>query len=65
MKSDPSIAIVIPSYNSRETIIECLNSLLNQSYRNIEEVMAVDFSVDGIDKIGHANPDIKTIDFFY
>ena len=66
MKSDPFISIVIPSYNSRKTIIQCLNSVLNQSYRNIEEVIIIDSSVDGIDNIIRPTyPSMRPIHYFY
>ena len=62
MKSDLSISFVILSYNSKETISQCLNSVLNQSYRNIVEVIVVDFSNDGTDDIIRQRfPTIKLI----
>ena len=64
MKNYPSISIVIPSYNSRKTIIQCLNSVLNQSYRNIEEVIVVDSSDDGTDNlIRELFPSVKLVHF--
>jgi glycosyltransferase involved in cell wall biosynthesis len=51
MKNHSSISIVIPSYNSKKTIRQCLNSVLNQSYLNIEEVIVVDSSDDGTDDL--------------
>ena len=51
MKTHPSISIVIPSYNSKKTIIQCLNSVLNQSYEDVEKVVVVDSSDDGTDEI--------------
>jgi glycosyltransferase involved in cell wall biosynthesis len=51
MKSYPSISIVIPSYNSKKTIIQCLNSVLNQSHEGVEQVVVVDSSDDGTNEI--------------
>ena len=46
-----AISIVIPSYNSKKTIRQCLNSVLNQSYQGIHEVIVVDSSDDGTDYV--------------
>jgi glycosyltransferase involved in cell wall biosynthesis len=51
MKDWPSISIVIPSYNSKKTIVQCLNSVLNQSHKEIVQVVVVDSSDDGTDEI--------------
>ena len=51
MKNCPSISIIIPSYNSKKTIIQCLNSVFNQSYEGIVQVVVVDSSNDGTDEI--------------
>ena len=51
MKRHPSVSIVIPSYNSKKTIVQCLNSVLNQSYQGINEVLVVDSSDDSTDEI--------------
>ena len=41
------MSIVVPTYNCLEYIDECMRSLLNQSYENIEIVMCDDCSTDG------------------
>jgi len=51
MKKPNLIDIIIPSYNSRNTIIECIRSVLNQSYKTPYKVIVVDSSSDGTDKI--------------
>ena len=62
MKSHSSISIVIPSYNSKQTINQCLNSVLNQSYQGIQEVIIVDSSDDGTDDvIRQLFPSVKLI----
>lgn len=42
----PLISIIIPVYNSEMTIGECLQSLINQSYENIELIVIDDGSDD-------------------
>lgn len=44
------ISVIVPTFNGEETITDCLNSFLNQSYKGEYEVIVVD---DGsIDKTG-------------
>lgn len=40
------ISIIIPVYNTEKYIKECLNSLINQTYRNIEIIIINDGSTD-------------------
>lgn len=41
------ISIITPVYNNRETISDCINSVLNQSYKNIEYIIVDGCSNDG------------------
>lgn len=43
---DTLVTIVIPVYNNELTVINCLNSLFNQTYKNIEIVIINDGSSD-------------------
>ena len=43
---EPLVSVVIITYNSARTVIETLNSIKNQSYRNIELVISDDASTD-------------------
>lgn len=45
------ISIIVPCYNQEKYISECLESLINQSYKNIEIVCVDDFSTDNTRKI--------------
>ena len=45
-KYNPLISIIVPVYNKEDYIIECINSLLEQSYENIEILIYDDFSTD-------------------
>ncbi len=40
------VSVIIPSYNSEETIEECLQSLLHQTYKEAYEIILVDSSID-------------------
>ena len=40
------ISVVIPCYNSADTLDACLNSLFNQTYRDIEIICINDGSTD-------------------
>lgn len=45
------ISIIIPVYNSEKYLEECLDSILNQNYTNIEVVLVNDGSVDSSETI--------------
>lgn len=42
----PLVSIIIPTYNSERTILECLDAIAGQDYRNIEIIIADSFSRD-------------------
>ena len=41
-----SISIIIPTYNVEKYVTECLNSLINQSFKNFEIIIVDDCSTD-------------------
>jgi glycosyltransferase involved in cell wall biosynthesis len=51
MPSVPLISVVIPSYNARGTIRQCLRSVLDQDLEAGYELIVVDSSSDGTDRI--------------
>ncbi len=65
MKAEPLVSIIIASYNSKDTIKYCLDSLLNQTYKNIEIIVCDDNSIDGSFRIlkeyEKAYPQIKVL----
>ncbi|BEN53185.1 MAG: glycosyltransferase [Serratia marcescens] len=43
---NPKVSVVIASYNTEKYIVECVNSVLNQDYPNVELVVVNDGSTD-------------------
>jgi glycosyltransferase involved in cell wall biosynthesis len=37
--SEPLVSIIIPTYNSEKTLVKCLESIKNQTYKNIEVIV--------------------------
>ena len=46
MNVNPLVSLIIPAYNAEEYIVECLESLFAQSYKNIEIMIIDDGSKD-------------------
>lgn len=44
---NPLVSVIIPIYNSEEYLMECLLSVKNQSYVNLEIIFIDDGSTDG------------------
>lgn len=38
--------MIVPAYNPRQTICQCLDSIVNQSYKNLEVIIIDDESTD-------------------
>jgi glycosyltransferase involved in cell wall biosynthesis len=45
------ISVVILTYNREKTVLRCLESVLNQTYRNIEVIVVDDGSDDNTESI--------------
>lgn len=50
MKS-PKVSIIVPAHNAEKDIKRCLNSIINQTYKNIEIIVINDGSKDNTQKI--------------
>jgi glycosyltransferase involved in cell wall biosynthesis len=51
MSKSELISVIVPAYNSESTIIETLESIANQTYKNIELIVCSDKSTDKTDEI--------------
>ena len=43
---NPKISIIVPVYNTQEYLPKCLDTLINQTYSNLEIICVNDGSVD-------------------
>ncbi len=61
--NEPLVTVFIPEYNCEDYINECLDSILNQTYRNIEVLLVDDDSTDrSVEKIkAYSDPRIRLI----
>lgn len=50
-KSNPKLSIIVPMYNAENTVSECIESILNQEFREYELILVDDGSTDDTLKI--------------
>lgn len=51
MKANPLISIIIPVYNVKKYLEDCLKSVINQTYKNLEIIVVDDGSTDGSSEV--------------
>ena len=59
--NSPKVSILIANYNNSKFIEECINSLRNQTYKNIEIIFFDDFSTDNSINIIKKFTEVKVI----
>ena len=57
MKDNPLISVVIPAFNRQDTISYCLDSVLAQTYKNLEVIVVDDCSTDSTVSMVRSHPD--------
>lgn len=61
----PKVSVLLPTYNHENFIEECVESVLNQTYKNIEFIVADDASTDGtVEKLMQYQDKIDYIHLF-
>ena len=62
---EPLISVIVPVYKAKQSLKRCVDSLLNQSYPNLEIILVDDGSPDECgelcDKYAQDNPNIRVI----
>ncbi|MDD7227217.1 MAG: glycosyltransferase, partial [Firmicutes bacterium] len=51
MKNDVKLSVIIPMYNVQNYVKECLDSLVNQTFKDMEIIVVDDGSTDDSVKI--------------
>ena len=64
MKEPVLISVIIPTYNKSQYLKEAIESVLNQTYKNIEIIIVDDGSTDNTEKIARSFQGTRIIYFF-
>jgi hypothetical protein len=65
MNYSPEISVIIPTYNSSQTIAETLNSVLSQTFENFEVIIINDGSTDDLNLVLESFQDVRLKIFHY
>ena len=49
--ANPVVSVIIPVYNVEQYLAECLDSVINQTYKNLQIIVVDDGSTDSSGKI--------------
>lgn len=60
----PLVSVIIPTFNRKAMLVECINSVLENTYKNIEVLVADDASSDGTERVVHRYVAKKKIIYF-
>ncbi len=65
MKNNIAVSIVVPVYNAEKYLVKCLDSVVDQTLKNVEIILVDDGSTDGSSEIcmGYAEKDERIIYF--
>lgn len=58
------VSIIVPIYNAEKFIKKCIESILNQSYKNLELILVNDGSKDNSSKIINQYKNNKRVNIF-
>jgi glycosyltransferase involved in cell wall biosynthesis len=63
MNMDPLISVIVPIYNVKKYIHKCVDSIINQTYRNLEIILVDDGSTDECSEIcdDYTNADSRIV----
>lgn len=48
---DDLISVIVPIYNTKDYLVRCIESIINQTYKKLEVILVDDGSTDGSDEI--------------
>lgn len=63
MVQQPRLSVIVPAYNVADYVEQCLDSLLNQTYENLEIIVINDGSTDGTGEICRRYADHEKVIF--
>lgn len=64
MNYSPLVSIIVPIYNTAEYVEECIQSILSQSYKNIELILVDDGSTDGAGAVCQKYEHLPNVKFY-